>query len=93
MPLNWLLNNVPAGWRAIVAISAIFAAGATLGAGASGLTKVPARVVALEARADSLTNQLNSIQRDVSELRRNNYIQLCMQIAEKRRTDWRECLK
>lgn len=89
---TWFFN-VRTGWKAIIAIAGIFGAGLTVGTIVSGAVQVPERVAALEIRADSLTDQLYKIQRDVAELSRNNTIQLCLQIAEKRKTDWQECLK
>lgn len=92
MSLPTWFFNVRAGWKAIIAIAAIFGAGMSIGAAAGGLTKVPDRVVALELKADSLTDQLGQIQRDVAELRRSNATQLCLHIAERQATDWRTCL-
>ena len=89
---TWFFN-VRTGWKAIIAIATIFGAGMSFGAVAGGLTKVPARVVALEVKADSLTEQLQDIRRDVAELRRSNAIQLCLHIAERQKSNWQECLK
>lgn len=85
-------SNLNGIWKVAAIVTAIFGAGLTTGAAAGGFTKLPGRIVALEQRADTLTSQLTALRRDVSEIRNNNRIQLCLQIAEKQKTDWRECL-
>jgi outer membrane murein-binding lipoprotein Lpp len=92
MPLSTLHQRLGGVWKAVVLLAAIFSAGVTAGAAASGLTKLPARVESLEATADTLQMQISGMRRDVAALRESNRVQLCMQIAEKRKTDWRECL-
>lgn len=86
-------SDVRGVWKAIGLVIAIFAAGITAGAAASGWTKLPTKVAQLEQRADSLSENLTTLSLAVEEIRTNNRTQLCLQIAEKRRTDWRECLK
>jgi outer membrane murein-binding lipoprotein Lpp len=93
MPLSTLHARLGGLWKAILLLAAIFSAGLTAGAAAGGLTNLPARVASLEATADTLQDQISGMRHDVAALRESNRIQLCMQIAEKRHTDWRECLK
>lgn len=90
--VRWF-SDVKGVWRAIGLVVAIFVAGWTTAAVANGLTALPAQVAQLEQRADSLETSLTTLALAVEEIRENNRTQLCLQIAEKRRTDWRECLK
>lgn len=93
MPLSTLHSRLSGVWKAVVLLAAVFSAGLTSGAAAAGALKIPARILALEATADTLQGQIASMRHDVAEIRNNNRIQLCLQIAEKRHTDWRECIK
>jgi hypothetical protein len=92
MPLSTLHARLGGLWKAIILLASIFMTGLTIGAGASGILGIPARVIKLEATADTLHKEIQSMRYDVSELRSMNKIQLCLQIAEKTHSDWRKCL-
>lgn len=89
---NWFFQ-LSGRWKAIGLAFGLLGAGFTAGSASTGFLKIPDRVTTLEQRADSLNAQLKDIRHDVAELRHSNSIQLCLQIAEKRHTDWQECLK
>jgi hypothetical protein len=92
MSLSAFVDRRAGLWKAMIFLISIFTAGLTAGVSASGVLNIPSRIVALEATADTLQTEIQNMRLDVSELRRNNKIQLCMQIAEKSHTDWRKCL-
>jgi len=92
MPLSTFYDRRKGLWKAMVFIVSIFSAGLTAGAAAGGVLAIPSRVSSLEATADTLQNEIQTMRKDVSELRNNNRIQLCLQISEKSHTDWRKCL-
>jgi len=92
MPLSSFYDRRSGLWKAMVFLVGIFTAGLSAGAAASGILGVPARVNNLEATADTLQKEIQSMRQDVSELKKNNRIQLCLQIAEKSKADWRKCL-
>jgi hypothetical protein len=91
MPLSSFYDRRAGLWKAMVFLVSIFTAGLTAGAAASGILDIPTRVNQLEITADSLRIEIQTMRMDVAELRKNNGIQLCMQIAEKSHTDWRKC--
>lgn len=80
-------------WRAILLIVAIFTAGLTVGAAASGITRIPGRVQVLEQKAEQFNNQLESLNRNVAGIRKLNQQTLCLTIAERQHSDWRKCLE
>ena len=92
MPLSSFYDRRAGLWKAMVFLVGIFTAGLSVGAAASGIMGIPDRVNSLEAAADTLQIEIQTMRMDVAELRRNNKIQLCMQIAEKTHNDWRKCL-
>jgi len=89
---SWI-DQLSYRWKAAVLIVAIFSAGLTTGAAAGGFTKLPARVVALEQRADQFNKQLEDLGRDVSAIRKANRQMLCLTMAERAHTDWRKCVE
>lgn len=91
MPLNFL-GTVEKGWKAIGLIAAIFAAGLLSGARLNTLGGVPARVLALEARAGIIEGQLETLSDDVRAMREMNRIQLCLAIVERQHGDYKRCL-
>lgn len=72
----------------VTAMTLGFAGGATV----SGYGQLPAQVAANSARIRHVEDGLDSLRRDVAELRRSDQAQLCLQIAERRGTEWQACL-
>lgn len=80
-------------WRAVILIITIFVSGATAGAAASGITRIPGRVAVLEQKAEEFNTQLESLNRNVAGIRRLNQQTLCLTIAERQKSDWRKCIE
>lgn len=92
MPFSTLYQRLNGMWKAIALLIAIFGAGLTAGAAASGLTALPARVKTLEQKAAEFTDQLEDLNRNVAAIRKSNQQTLCLTIAERQRSDWRKCI-
>lgn len=86
-------DNLDAGWKLVLAIIGIFSLGLTAGATTTGMLHIPARVSTLEQRANDLNEQINALSNDVKSIRHSETLQLCLSIAEKKKTDWRACIE
>jgi hypothetical protein len=93
MPLSTLISNLSGRWKALGLLFSIFSVGLAAGAAAGGFSKIPARVIALEARADTLTGKMSELQQDVAAIRKSNKTMLCLTVAEREHSDWRRCME
>lgn len=98
-----LLSQLSDTWRGVALMTAILAAGVTIGVSIGGFHKLPERMTVLEAlqrTADSIRlaekHKSDSLATDmavqITAIRRLIRQQLCMSIADRRRSPWEECV-
>lgn len=85
--LRWLSLGWKVGSQLVAVVSLAFLAGSYWAA----IRSMPNRVQRNESQIALLAARLDTLTQEMRALRNDGSRQLCMQIAEKERTNWRRC--